>query len=114
MQTGYHPGLVQRGLERGQRSTVELFDRSSPVAQRAQPLEGPSVEVQPAWRARRHDQAGGVHFEYDAGIAISVKQLQRAAVESEQRPDTRVEASAAAVAPKAPEPADERGIEAWS
>ena len=114
VQTGDDPVPVERGLERGQRSSVELVDRSSLVAQLAQPLEGPSIEVQPAWRARRDDQAGGVHLECHAGVAIGVEQLQRAAVESEQRPDTGVEASAAAAAAEAPEPADERRIEAGS
>ena len=51
--------------------------------------------------------ARGVHLERDTGVAIGVEQLEGPAVETEQRADAHVEGRAAAVAPKAPEPADE-------
>jgi hypothetical protein len=103
---------IERGLERRQRRAVQLVERPALVAELAQPLEDLPVDVEATRRARRDDKPGRVRLEPDAGVAIGVEQLQRPPVESEQRADAGVEAIAAGAAPEAPEPADERRIEA--
>ena len=64
---------IERGLEQAHRGGVELVDRSPLVAQVAQALEDPPIEVEPAGRPGRDDEPGRVHLERDAGLAVGVE-----------------------------------------
>ncbi len=102
---------VQRRLELGRRAGAELRGLAA-EADRLQLPEDRLVGLEALGSSRDEQQPRPVHLELDAGLRVVVEELERALVQRQERLHAAFPARPRAALPEAPQPADERGIEA--